>query len=124
MKEEEFLRMAKTYGVRVGAEKTYPEYPERDFKELVLADTHVGTISYQTHFDDVKKNGRYVIIHPDPYRIRRVDDECKVDDITEEKFVAMLRRHDMFNSEKILNMMDRLAGYLDDVMAMKRKLDG
>lgn len=124
MTEEEFLRMAEKYGVRVGAEKTYPEYPERDFKELVLADTHVGTISYQTHFDDVKKNGRYVIIHPDPYRIRRVDDECKVDEITEEKFVSMLRRHDMFNSEKILDMMDRLTGYLDDVIAMKRKLDG
>lgn len=124
MTEEDFLRMAEKYGVRVGTEMTYPEYPERDFKELVLADTLVGAISYETHFDDVKKSGRYVIIHPDPYRIRRVDDECKVDEITEEKFVSMLRRHDMFNSEKILDMMDRLTGYLDDVIAMKRKLDG
>lgn len=124
MKEEEFLQMAKTYGVRVGVEKTHPDFPERALRELVLAGTHIGVINYHTHFGDPDKSGRYVVINPDPYRIRRVDDECKVDDITEEKFVAMLRHHDMFNSEKILNMMDRLAGYLDDVMAMKRKLDG
>lgn len=123
MTEEEFLNMAKTYGVRVGYEHKHPDYPERSSRELVLADTHIGTISYQTHFSDPEKSGRYVVIHPDPYKIRTVDDECKIDDITEEKFVAMLRRQNIFSSDKLLDMIDRLTTYVEDAISMKRKLE-
>lgn len=123
MTEEEFLNMAKTYGVTVGAEHTHPDYPERDTKELMLADTHIGVICYQTHFGDPEKCGRYVIIHPDPYKIRTVDDECKIDDITEAKFAAMLRRQEMFGSDKLLDMIDRLTTYVEAAISMKRKLE-
>ena len=122
MNEEEFLKMAETYGIRVGNVKTYPGYPERDYKELFLADIYVGKISWHIHFGSHEKDGLYFCAEPDPYKSRTVNDELKISDATEEKFVAVLQRQDLFSSKKLLSMMDKFATYLDDVMNMKRKL--
>ena len=121
MTEEEFIEMAKSYGLRADDPRPYGYFNDKYSVDFTLAGEYIGKITDFTSMSGhPEESGRAFYMEPRPFMLPTEANSVLLSQMTKERFEAMLTGR--FDSIDLATRIGSLKQHLADIRILNDKL--